>query len=87
MPAHNMQFRKRRFSWLFEAFCPAKSFVTVDNDDTRIPPHAILPDVAYYPVINPKKQDGSTYLKHSYRVQVGEGGMAIDRYDTSMRYE
>lgn len=34
MPAHNMQFRKRRFSWLFEAFCPAKSFVTVDNDDT-----------------------------------------------------
>lgn len=55
MPAHNMQFRKRRFSWLFEAFCPATSFVTVDNDDTRIPPHAILPDVAYYPVINPKK--------------------------------
>lgn len=30
---------------LFEPFCPASSFVTVDKDVARIPPHAILPNV------------------------------------------
>jgi hypothetical protein len=31
--------------WKFEAFCPAIKFVTVDNDEARNPPLAILPTV------------------------------------------
>ncbi|SKC24159.1 hypothetical protein SAMN03080601_03452, partial [Alkalitalea saponilacus] len=40
-----MQYSKRRVLWFFEPFCPASSFVTVDKDVARIPPHAILPHV------------------------------------------
>lgn len=40
-----MQYSKRRVSWFIEPLCPASGFVTADNYDSRIPPHAILPTV------------------------------------------
>ena len=48
-----MQYSKRRVSWFIEPLCPASGFVTADNYDSRIPPHAILPHV----VGNPKRQN------------------------------
>jgi len=43
-----MQYSKRRVSWFIEPLCPASGFVTADNYDSRIPPHAILPTVRHY---------------------------------------
>jgi hypothetical protein len=34
--------------WEFEAFCPASRFVTVDKDEARNPPLAILPTVVQH---------------------------------------
>jgi hypothetical protein len=41
----NTQYSQWRGLWKFEAFCPASKFVTVDNDEARKPPLAILPNV------------------------------------------
>jgi hypothetical protein len=52
-----MQYSKRRVSWFIEPLCPASGFVTADNYDSRIPPHAILPTVSGH-----KKNDTDTII-------------------------
>jgi hypothetical protein len=42
----NTQYSQWRGLWELEAFCPASRFVTVDNDEARKPPLAILPIVS-----------------------------------------
>ncbi len=41
----NTQYSQWRGKLQFETFCPASKFVTVDSDEARKPPLAILPNV------------------------------------------
>jgi len=43
---HNTQYSQWLGKWEFKAFCPASSFVLVDNDEARKPPLDILPTVS-----------------------------------------